>query len=106
MTTPDFSACKCSDTGLKTAPEGAPIIALIGAPNSGKSTLFNGLTGARVQMGNWPGTSVEISRGAWDNYDLIDFPGAYSLDAHSPDEAFTRAMIGFRQVRIDWCTSW
>lgn len=93
MTTPDFSACKCSDTGLKTAPEGAPIIALIGAPNSGKSTLFNGLTGARVQMGNWPGTSVEISRGAWDNYDLIDFPGAYSLDAHSPDEAFTRAMI-------------
>lgn len=93
MTTPDFSACKCSDTGLKTAPEGAPIIALIGAPNSGKSTLFNGLTGARVQMGNWPGTSVEISRGAWGTYDLIDFPGAYSLDAHSPDEAFTRAMI-------------
>ncbi|WP_276652841.1 ferrous iron transport protein B [Corynebacterium vitaeruminis] len=93
MTTPDFSACKCSDMGLKTAPEGAPIIALIGAPNSGKSTLFNGLTGARVQMGNWPGTSVEISRGAWGTYDLIDFPGAYSLDAHSPDEAFTRAMI-------------
>lgn len=93
----DFATCKCSDTGLKIAPKDSPIIGLIGAPNSGKSTLFNGLTGARVQMGNWPGTSVEIARGAWTTstrtFDLIDFPGAYSLDAHSPDEAFTRAMI-------------
>ncbi|WP_371415586.1 FeoB small GTPase domain-containing protein, partial [Corynebacterium xerosis] len=70
---------------------------LVGAPNSGKSTLFNALTGAKAQMGNWPGTTVEISRGAWKaddvTYDVIDFPGAYSLDAMSPDEELTREML-------------
>lgn len=48
-------------------------------------------------MGNWPGTSVEVSRGAWQTadaeYDVIDFPGAYSLDAMSPDEELTREML-------------
>ncbi len=76
---------------------GAPVIGLVGAPNSGKSTLFNALTGAKAQMGNWPGTTVEISRGAWKaddvTYDVIDFPGAYSLDAMSPDEELTREML-------------
>lgn len=79
------------------APTGAPVIALVGAPNSGKSTLFNALTGAGAQMGNWPGTTVEVSRGAWKTqditYDVIDFPGAYSLDAMSPDEELTREML-------------
>ena len=79
------------------APAGAPVIGLVGAPNSGKSTLFNALTGAKAQMGNWPGTTVEISRGAWKaddvTYDVIDFPGAYSLDAMSPDEELTREML-------------
>ena len=73
------------------------MIGLVGAPNSGKSTLFNALTGAKAQMGNWPGTTVEISRGAWKaddvTYDVIDFPGAYSLDAMSPDEELTREML-------------
>ena len=79
------------------APAGAPVIGLVGAPNSGKSTLFNALTGAKAQMGNWPGTTVEISRGAWKaddvTYDVIDFPGAYSLDAMSPDAELTREML-------------
>ncbi|STB93589.1 ferrous iron transport protein [Corynebacterium amycolatum] len=48
-------------------------------------------------MGNWPGTTVEVSRGAWKTdtaeYDVIDFPGAYSLDAMSPDEELTREML-------------
>ncbi len=48
-------------------------------------------------MGNWPGTTVEVSRGAWRNgdreYDVIDFPGAYSLDPMSPDEELTREML-------------
>lgn len=90
-------SCKCDDGALRTAPQGSPVVGVIGAPNSGKSTLFNALTGASVQMGNWPGTSVEISRGQWKTsagtYDLIDFPGAYSLDPATPDEQFTRDMI-------------
>lgn len=82
---------------MAVAAAGSPVITLVGAPNSGKSTLFNALTGAKVQTGNWPGTSVEISRGLWNigdtPVDLIDLPGAYSLDPLSPDEAFTREML-------------
>ncbi|MBK4148236.1 ferrous iron transport protein B [Corynebacterium macginleyi] len=82
---------------MRIAAEGTPVLALVGAPNSGKSTLFNALTGAKVQTGNWPGTSVEVSRGLWnaqpEAFDIIDLPGAYSLDPMSPDEAFTRQML-------------
>ncbi|MER0090375.1 MULTISPECIES: ferrous iron transport protein B [unclassified Corynebacterium] len=82
---------------MRIAAEGTPVLALVGAPNSGKSTLFNALTGAKVQTGNWPGTSVEVSRGLWnaqpEAFDIIDLPGAYSLDPMSPDEAFTKQML-------------
>lgn len=81
----------------RSAPEGSPVVALVGAPNGGKSTLFNRLTGARRMMGNWPGTSVEIGRGTWRargrTVDAIDFPGAYSLDPQSPDEELTRTLL-------------
>lgn len=84
-------------SGSAPAPAGSPILALVGAPNSGKSTLFNAMTGAKAQMGNWPGTTVEVSRGMWTHdgqaFDVIDFPGAYSLDAMSPDEELTREML-------------
>ena len=86
-----------STSSMRIAAEGTPVLALVGAPNSGKSTLFNALTGAKVQTGNWPGTSVEVSRGLWnaqpEAFDIIDLPGAYSLDPMSPDEAFTRDML-------------
>lgn len=86
-----------STSSMRIAAEGTPVLALVGAPNSGKSTLFNALTGAKVQTGNWPGTSVEVSRGLWnaqpEAFDIIDLPGAYSLDPLSPDEEFTRDML-------------
>lgn len=86
-----------STSSMRIAAEGTPVLALVGAPNSGKSTLFNALTGAKVQTGNWPGTSVEVSRGLWnarpEAFDIIDLPGAYSLESMSPDEEFTRDML-------------
>lgn len=79
----------------------APVVALVGAPNSGKSTLFNALTGARAAVGNWPGTTVEVARGVWRQRTLLDLPGAYSLDPLSPDEALTGELLGHPDNRPD-----
>ena len=72
-------------------------IALLGQPNSGKSTLFNGLTGARQHVGNWPGKTVERKSGAFSRdghtFEVVDLPGAYGLDAASPEEEVTRDFI-------------
>ncbi|HZK20704.1 MAG TPA: ferrous iron transport protein B [Oscillospiraceae bacterium] len=65
-------------------------IALVGNPNSGKTTLFNTLTGANQHVGNWPGVTVEKKEGKLKHqnteYDVIDLPGIYSLGAFSEDE--------------------
>lgn len=73
------------------------VIALLGQPNSGKSTLFNGLTGLRQHVGNWPGKTVEKKEGsfAWNGkkYLVADLPGTYSLSANSDEEIITRDYI-------------
>lgn len=63
-------------------------IALVGNPNVGKSTLFNGVTGARQAVINAPGTTVEVKAGTWRSLGarVLDLPGAYSLIPNSPDE--------------------
>jgi ferrous iron transport protein B len=65
-------------------------IALVGNPNTGKTTLFNRLTGSRQKIGNYPGVTVEKKSGTWScggrAVTLVDLPGAYSLAASSPDE--------------------
>jgi ferrous iron transport protein B len=65
-------------------------VALVGNPNTGKSTLFNALTGLRQHVGNYPGVTVEMKKGtaraAGREFQLIDLPGTYSLAARSPDE--------------------
>ncbi|MCM8731187.1 ferrous iron transport protein B [Hephaestia sp. GCM10023244] len=76
----------------------APLVALVGNPNSGKSALFNALTGARQKVGNYPGVTVErhVGRMAFADgrpVELIDLPGAYSLEPSSPDERVTRDVI-------------
>ena len=66
-------------------------IGLVGAPNSGKTTLFNRLTGSRARVGNYPGVTVERregrARGLSREIDLLDLPGTYSLEPETPDEA-------------------
>jgi ferrous iron transport protein B len=76
----------------------APLIALAGNPNAGKSALFNALTGARQKIANYPGVTVERKSGHFALPDgklaeLIDLPGSYSLDPLSPDEEVTRNVI-------------
>ncbi|MGP1282384.1 MAG: FeoB small GTPase domain-containing protein, partial [Parasphingopyxis sp.] len=75
-----------------------PLVALVGNPNAGKSALFNALTGARQKIGNYPGVTVERHAGRLALSDgrpveLIDLPGAYSLDPSSPDEEVTRDVV-------------
>ncbi len=68
--------------------------ALVGAPNSGKSTLFNLLTGKNQKIANYPGVTVESSIGKLDQHTtLIDLPGLYGLKTNSLDEAITRDYI-------------
>ena len=72
-------------------------IALAGNPNSGKTTVFNNLTGARQHVGNWPGVTVEKKEGScsYQGYHIkvVDLPGVYSLTAYSPDEVIARNFI-------------
>jgi ferrous iron transport protein B len=69
-------------------------IALAGNPNSGKTSIFNSMTGARQQVGNWPGVTVEkkvghLSHGGYD-IEVVDLPGTYSLTAYSVEERVVR----------------
>ncbi len=72
-------------------------IALAGNPNTGKTTIFNSLTGSHQHTGNWPGKTVEKKEGTWRRGNvqchIIDLPGAYSLSAYSAEEAIARDFI-------------
>jgi ferrous iron transport protein B len=73
-------------------------LALVGAPNSGKTSLFNALTGSRQKVANYPGVTVERKAGAFvtptgRQISLVDLPGTYSLRGRSPDEEITRDVV-------------
>ena len=78
------------------------VIALAGNPNTGKSTLFNALTGLKQHTGNWPGKTVTRAEGGFEfnkmRYKLVDLPGTYSLLSASQDEEVARDFILFGQT--------
>ncbi len=71
--------------------------ALAGNPNSGKTTLFNGLTGATAHVGNWPGVTVDKREGLYkkckEPISIVDLPGIYSLSPYTPEEVIARNFI-------------
>jgi ferrous iron transport protein B len=77
------------------------VVALAGNPNTGKSTVFNALTGLRQHTGNWPGKTVTRAEGGYEyagqRYKLVDLPGAYSLLSASQDEEIARDFLLFGQ---------
>jgi len=98
----------CDQLDTPTKSNASLTIALAGNPNSGKTTIFNALTGLRQKVANYPGVTVEkktgrcklnggVNGGTW--VDLIDLPGTYSLISRSPDE--TVAMEVLRGLRPD-----
>lgn len=80
------------------------VIAIAGNPNTGKSTVFNALTGLRQHTGNWPGKTVSRAEGGFSyndqKYKLIDLPGTYSLLSTSTDEEVARNFILFGQPDV------
>ncbi len=77
------------------------LVALAGNPNTGKSSVFNALTGLRQHVGNWPGKTVSRAEGGFAfngiHYKLVDLPGTYSLLSASQDEEIARNFILFGQ---------
>ncbi|MBQ9949126.1 MAG: ferrous iron transport protein B [Clostridia bacterium] len=100
------SECNCPDTDADTEEEHELRIALAGNPNSGKTTLFNVLTGSREYVGNWPGVTVEKKEGKIQSgsrksaycthghdMTLVDLPGIYSLSPHTMEEMVARRFL-------------
>ncbi|MGH8499374.1 MAG: FeoB small GTPase domain-containing protein, partial [Methylococcales bacterium] len=83
-------------------------LAVVGNPNCGKTTLFNVLTGARQQVGNWPGVTVERKTGDFQfknfHFEVVDLPGTYSLDVTdesiSLDEQIARDYVANREADL------
>lgn len=92
------NSCKYHGTSsLYRKDDDTPVIALLGQPNSGKSTIFNMITGSHQHVGNWPGKTVDQKEGEfkWNGQRMIlaDLPGSYSLSAGSDEEVITEDYI-------------
>jgi ferrous iron transport protein B len=102
-TCPTYNQAMLKKLGVNV--EGADyVVALAGNPNTGKSTVFNALTGLRQHVGNWPGKTVARAEGGFNyngkRYKLVDLPGTYSLLSTSADEEIARDFILFGQPNV------
>ncbi len=85
---------ECGGEGIVEPIPGDLTVALAGNPNTGKSSIFNLLTGAKQHVGNWPGKTVSRTHGSFTHHgytvEIVDLPGTYSLNAASPEEMIAR----------------
>lgn len=103
QTCPVYNQAQLKKLGINT--EGAQyVVALAGNPNTGKSTIFNALTGLRQHVGNWTGKTVARAEGGFvfggETYKVVDLPGTYSLLSTSTDEEIARDFILFGQPSV------
>ena len=94
---PGAPDCHCGSSSSKTLVAGALRVALAGAPNAGKTSIYNALTGLHAKTGNSPGVTVARSLGTCrigeTSLTIEDLPGAYSLNPISPDEQVVRDVL-------------
>ena len=87
----------CHGEGLSIAEDGLKRIGIVGTPNVGKSVIFNSLTGSYVTVSNYPGTTVNVSRGKarieGEEFEVMDTPGMYSLMPITEEERVSRTML-------------
>ncbi|MDP2183368.1 MAG: ferrous iron transport protein B [Actinomycetota bacterium] len=87
------TAPHCHGPNSLVAREGVEQVVLVGNPNVGKSVVFNALTGLYVDVSNYPGTTVELTRGVIGDRDLIDTPGVYGVSSFNDEERVARDII-------------
>lgn len=94
----------CHSAVGSAVPAGSKVIALVGTPNVGKSLLFGNLTNNYVIVSNYPGTSVEVSRGKAQigdqTYEVVDTPGMYSLSILTEEERVARRILIYEKPHI------
>lgn len=103
QTCPVYNQAQLKKLGINT--EGAQyVVALAGNPNTGKSTIFNAMTGLRQHVGNWTGKTVSRAEGGFvfggEAFKVVDLPGTYSLLSTSTDEEIARDFILFGQPSV------
>jgi ferrous iron transport protein B len=84
--------CHCGPGSTEARP-GCETIVLVGNPNVGKSVVFNAMTGTYVDVSNFPGTTVELTRGRLGEHDVIDTPGVYGVSSFNDEETVARDII-------------
>lgn len=89
---------------MSSCPETPKRIALVGMPNTGKSTVFNRLTGAAARIGNWPGVTVDLASATialdGERVEVVDLPGIYDLHGFSEDEKVVRRFLESERLNL------
>jgi ferrous iron transport protein B len=97
-------SASCHGDGLSIAEKGLKTIGIVGTPNVGKSVVFNALTGAYVTVSNYPGTTVNVSRGKakihGEEFEAVDTPGMYSLIPITEEERVARTMLMMERPEV------